>query len=52
VDEAAVTTRLADLAAADGGRYLRENLGDALAEVIDVDALARELVDYLGGQGR
>jgi hypothetical protein len=52
VDEAAVATRLAELAAADGGRYLRENLGDALAGVIDVDALARDLVDYLAGQGR
>ena len=47
VDEAAVAARLADLAARDGGRYLRENLGDALAEVIDLDALERDLVAYL-----
>ena len=49
VDEGAVTARLAELAASDGGRYLRENLGEALTEVVDVDALERDLVGYLSG---
>ena len=47
VDEAAVAARLADLAARDGGRYLRENLGEALTGVIDLDTLERDLVAYL-----
>ena len=49
VDEQAVAARLADLAATEGGRYLRENLGDALADVIDIEALERDLVSYLSG---
>lgn len=49
VDEQAVSTRLADLAVSDGGRYLRENLGEALTDLIDVDALERDLVEYLAG---
>ena len=32
--------------------YMRENLGEALSEVIDVDALERELIDYLAGADR
>jgi hypothetical protein len=51
VDEAAVAARLAGLATADGGRYLRENLGEALGEVIDVEALERDLVAYLAEPG-
>jgi hypothetical protein len=47
VDQAAVAARLAELAATDGGRYLRENLGDALAEIIDVEALERDLIGFL-----
>ena len=46
-DPAAVAARLAGLAATEGGRYLRENLGDALADVIDLEALERDLVAYL-----
>lgn len=47
VEPEGVADRLAELARADGGAYLRENLGAALAEVIDLDTLERELVDYL-----
>jgi hypothetical protein len=47
VEPEAVAGRLAELARVDGGAYLRENLGGALAEVIDLETLERELVDYL-----
>ncbi len=47
VEPEAVAGRLAELARADGGAFLRENLGAALAEVIDLDTLERELVEYL-----
>jgi hypothetical protein len=47
VDEAAVTARVRAIAAAEAGGYLRQNLGEALVEVIDVDALERDLVAYL-----
>ena len=47
VEPEAVAGRLAELARADGGSYLRENLGAALVDVIDLETLERELVDYL-----
>lgn len=49
VDSAAVAARVRLLAEREAGAALRENLGEALAEVIDTDALERELVAYLAG---
>lgn len=53
VEPATVSARVRALAAADAGGYLRENLGEALVAVIDVEALERELVAYVsdGGDG-
>jgi len=48
VEPAAVAARVRAIAATEAGGYLRENLGEALVEVIDVEALERELVEYLG----
>ena len=42
-----VAARVATLAEAEGGSYLRENLGEILEEVIDVEALEQDLVGYL-----
>ena len=50
IDPAMVQHNLQALAAAETGRYLRENLGAALAEAIDADALERDIVSYLRGQ--
>jgi hypothetical protein len=44
---AAVSGRVASLAESDAGSYLRENLGEILADVIDVEALERDVVTYL-----
>lgn len=52
VDPAAVAARVRALAEREAGETLRENLGEALAEVIDLEALERELVDYLSGASR
>lgn len=52
VDPAAVQACLARLAEADTGRYLRENLGEALVEAIDVESLERDISAYLRGAGR
>ena len=46
-DAATVAGRVRAIAAAEGGAYLRENLGEALEDVIDVDALTGDLVAYL-----
>lgn len=45
--EAVVQDRLSQLARDEGGAYLRANLGDALADIIDVDELQQSLVAYL-----
>jgi hypothetical protein len=37
------------IAEVETGAYLRENLGEGLVEVIDVETLERDLVDYLRG---
>jgi hypothetical protein len=50
LDPVAVQENLKALAAAETGRYLRENLGAALAEAIDVEALERDVVSFLHGQ--
>jgi hypothetical protein len=47
VDPGAVAARVHAIAEAETGAYLRENLGEGLVDVIDVDALERDLVDYL-----
>jgi hypothetical protein len=49
VDRAAVAARVHAIAEVETGAYLRENLGEGLVEVIDVETLERDLVDYLRG---
>lgn len=49
VDEAAVRARLRRVAVLQVGPALRENLGPALADLIDMDSLERDLVAYLSG---
>lgn len=44
---AAVAARVETLAPAEVGSYLRENLGEILTEVIDVEVLERDLIRYL-----
>jgi hypothetical protein len=51
VESSAVSARVRDIAAAETGNYLRENLGESLTEIIDVEALERDLVDYLNDEG-
>lgn len=46
-DEAAVRARVGQIASTETAIYLRENLGEALAEVIDLDALEREISAFL-----
>ena len=50
LDPTAVQANLQLLAEAETGRYLRENLGAALVEAIDTDALERDVVSFLRGQ--
>ncbi len=47
IDPVAVAARVRGIAKAETGVYLRENLGESLIDVIDVDALEQDLVDYL-----
>jgi hypothetical protein len=42
-----VQARLTEIAAAETGSYLRENLGETLIELIDVEALEHEIVTFL-----
>ncbi len=51
VDPDRVAERVRLLAAAEAGVYLRENLGEALTEVIDIDTLEQDLVAYLNAPG-
>jgi hypothetical protein len=51
VDVDEVAARVRAVAAADGAAILRENLGEPLTQVIDVDALERDLVAYLTQTG-
>ena len=48
VAEDAVRARVREIAVAETGGYLRENLGEALIEVIDVEALEAEIIAFLG----
>src|SRR5215218_1988364 len=47
IDRAAVAARVRLIAEAETGDYLRENLGESLVEIIDVESLEQDLVDYL-----
>jgi hypothetical protein len=47
VDDAAVAERVRQIAASAVAGYLRENLGEAMVELIDVEALERDLLAYL-----
>jgi hypothetical protein len=47
VDERRVSELLSQIAARETGSYLRENLGDALADLVDTEALEREIVSFL-----
>ena len=47
VEAAAVGAQVRAIAAAEAGGSLRENLGEALVEMIDVEALEGEIVAYL-----
>ncbi|HEU0116942.1 MAG TPA: hypothetical protein VFQ80_19765 [Thermomicrobiales bacterium] len=51
VEAETVAARVRALAAADGAAILRENLGAPLTELIDVETLERDLVDYLTETG-
>ncbi len=47
VDPVAVGARVRAIGAAEVGGYLRENLGEALVEVVDVEALEGDLLAFL-----
>jgi hypothetical protein len=47
IDPEAVATRVRSIAETETGPYLRENLGESLLEIIDVDALEHDLTEYL-----
>lgn len=47
VDPGVVAGHVRAIAEAETGTYLRENLGEALAEIIDLEALEQDLVEYL-----
>ena len=47
VDDAAVARRTSQIAAQETGHYLRENLGEVLAEMVDLEALESEIVAFL-----
>ena len=47
VDPGAVQGRLNGLAESETGRYLREHLGEALVDVVDVEALETDIIAYL-----
>ena len=47
IDPGGVAARVRGIAKTETGVYLRENLGESLVDVIDVEALEQDLVDYL-----
>ena len=47
VDPGVVAGHVRAIAEAETGTYLRENLGESLAEIIDLEALEQDLVEYL-----
>jgi hypothetical protein len=48
----AVRDRVQAIATAETGRYLRENLGEALVDLIDVEALEGEIAAFLAEPNR
>lgn len=50
-DRGAVEARLRRMAPIQTGPILRENLGEALSEIVDVDSLERDLIQYLTAPG-
>jgi hypothetical protein len=47
VDADRVAAHLGELAQGEAGAYLRENLGASLVDLIDVETLEAEIVDFL-----
>ena len=47
IDPNAVAAHVRSIAEAETGTYLRENLGESLAEIIDLETLQQDLVEYL-----
>lgn len=47
VDPAAVRASLGDLAGRHAAAYLRENLGEALEEIVEIDELAGQIVAFI-----
>jgi hypothetical protein len=47
IDRSAIHNRVREIAGTEAGTYLRENLGEAMAELIDVESLEADIVDYL-----
>jgi hypothetical protein len=47
IDGAAVHERVRAIAGAETGIYLRENLGESFAELIDIESLEADIIDYL-----
>jgi hypothetical protein len=47
---AALAARVEAIAAAETGDYLRENLGEALAEIIDVETLTADVIAFLSAR--
>ena len=47
IDPGAVAAHVRAIAETETGTYLRENLGESLAEIIDLEALEQDLVEYL-----
>jgi hypothetical protein len=46
-DAAAVSDRVRAIAAAEADTYLRENLGEALSELIDLETLTADVIAFL-----
>jgi hypothetical protein len=47
VDRGAIHERVREIASAETGIYLRENLGETIANLIDIESLEADIVDYL-----
>jgi hypothetical protein len=47
IDPSAVHDRVREIAGAETGTYLRENLGETMADLIDFASLEADIVDYL-----
>ncbi|MFL5762211.1 MAG: hypothetical protein ACJ789_21130 [Thermomicrobiales bacterium] len=47
VDQTAVQRRVQAIAQTETGNYLRENLGESLVELIDLESLQADIIDFL-----